>query len=159
MLCTSTLCGFGLSKLRKSQPKMPMHANPPVCISSLAFHPVPSLLAPANMPAYLSTKPTSQALGKPFTLWTSFVRFYEQLSSLSFPPMLAPAKPPPPSEKWNILTKPSTLTKIMSQALGKPFTLWTSFARFYERHGSLDNARVVFEKATAVEFKYVDVLA
>ena len=45
------------------------------------------------------------------------------------------------------------------QAIGKPFTLWTAFARFYEKHNSLDNARVIFEKATAVPFKYVDDLA
>lgn len=45
------------------------------------------------------------------------------------------------------------------QAIGKPFTLWTAFARFYERHNSLENARVIFDKATAVPFKYVDDLA
>jgi pre-mRNA-splicing factor SYF1 len=45
------------------------------------------------------------------------------------------------------------------QAIGKPFTLWTAFARFYERHNSLDNARVIFDKATAVPFKYLDDLA
>ena len=27
-------------------------------------------------------------------------------------------------------------------------TLWTAFARFYERHKDLENARVIFEKAT-----------
>ena len=43
--------------------------------------------------------------------------------------------------------------------MGKLFTLWTAFARFYEKHNSLDNARVIFEKATAVPFKYVDDLA
>ena len=45
------------------------------------------------------------------------------------------------------------------QAIGKPFTLWCAFARFYERHNSLDNARIIFDKATAVAFKYVDDLA
>jgi len=45
------------------------------------------------------------------------------------------------------------------QAIGKPFTLWTSFAKFYERHNHLANARLIFEKATAVPFKYVDDLA
>lgn len=45
------------------------------------------------------------------------------------------------------------------QAIGKPFTLWCAFARFYERHNSIDNARIIFDKATAVAFKYVDDLA
>ena len=36
------------------------------------------------------------------------------------------------------------------QAVGKLHSLWTSFAKFYERHGDLPNARVVFEKATEV---------
>ena len=45
------------------------------------------------------------------------------------------------------------------QAIGKPFTLWTSFARFYERNGSIENARIIFERATSAEFKYVDDLA
>ncbi len=35
-----------------------------------------------------------------------------------------------------------------AQATGKVHTLWSAFARFYERHGDLDNARVIFEKAT-----------
>ena len=38
--------------------------------------------------------------------------------------------------------------KLSLQATGKVHTLWTAFARFYERHGDLDNARVIFEKAT-----------
>ena len=37
-----------------------------------------------------------------------------------------------------------------AQAIGKLFTLWTAFARFYERHGDIDNARVIFDKATQV---------
>ena len=34
--------------------------------------------------------------------------------------------------------------------MGKLHSLWTAFAKFYERHGDLPNARVVFEKATEV---------
>lgn len=45
------------------------------------------------------------------------------------------------------------------QATGKPHLLWISFARFYERHGDLDNARVIFQKASEVNFKSVDALA
>ncbi len=29
-------------------------------------------------------------------------------------------------------------------------TLWVAFAKFYEEHGDLDNARVIFDKATQV---------
>lgn len=47
----------------------------------------------------------------------------------------------------------------MMQAIGKPFTLWTSFARFYEKNNSIGNARTIFEQATLAEFKYVDDLA
>ena len=36
------------------------------------------------------------------------------------------------------------------QAIGKLYTLWTAFARFYERHGDIDNARIIFDKATQV---------
>ncbi|KAK9815714.1 hypothetical protein WJX72_008451 [[Myrmecia] bisecta] len=45
------------------------------------------------------------------------------------------------------------------KAVGKLHTLWTAFARFYERHEDIANARVIFEKATQVAFKYVDDLA
>ena len=37
-----------------------------------------------------------------------------------------------------------------NQAVGKPHTLWCAFAHFYERHGDIDNARAVFDKATQV---------
>jgi pre-mRNA-splicing factor SYF1 len=37
-----------------------------------------------------------------------------------------------------------------NQAVGKPHTLWCAFAHFYERHGDIDNARTVFDKATQV---------
>ncbi|GMH40581.1 hypothetical protein BSKO_08485 [Bryopsis sp. KO-2023] len=45
------------------------------------------------------------------------------------------------------------------KAVGKPHTLWCAFAKFYERHGDVQNARVIFEKAIQVAFKYVDDLA
>ncbi|KAG1676470.1 hypothetical protein FOA52_002290 [Chlamydomonas sp. UWO 241] len=45
------------------------------------------------------------------------------------------------------------------KALGKPHSLWCAFAKFYERHGDVPNARIVFEKATQATFKYVDDLA
>lgn len=45
------------------------------------------------------------------------------------------------------------------KAIGKPHTLWAAFAKFYERHGDLSNARVVFEKGRQVAYRYVDDLA
>lgn len=50
-------------------------------------------------------------------------------------------------------------SKPSPQATGKPFTLWLAFAKVYETHGDLDNARVIFEKATAAQHKYLDDLA
>ncbi|CAL8465590.1 g5126 [Coccomyxa elongata] len=59
-----------------------------------------------------------------------------------------------------ILTYTEAVTTVdVHKAIGKVYTLWTGFARFYERHGDLENARVIFDKATQVEFKYVDDLA
>jgi hypothetical protein len=36
------------------------------------------------------------------------------------------------------------------QAVGKPHTLWIAFATFYEKHGDIANARVIFDKASQV---------
>lgn len=44
-------------------------------------------------------------------------------------------------------------------AVGKLHTLWVEFAKFYEKNGQVDDARVVFEKATQVEYVKVDELA
>eukprot|EP00192_Tetraselmis_astigmatica_P009541 CAMPEP_0117678744 /NCGR_PEP_ID=MMETSP0804-20121206/17458_1 /TAXON_ID=1074897 /ORGANISM="Tetraselmis astigmatica, Strain CCMP880" /LENGTH=902 /DNA_ID=CAMNT_0005488147 /DNA_START=252 /DNA_END=2960 /DNA_ORIENTATION=+ len=45
------------------------------------------------------------------------------------------------------------------KAVGKPHTLWAAFAKFYEKHGDLKNARIIFEKGCEVRYKYVDDLA
>eukprot|EP00879_Flechtneria_rotunda_P016677 GHRR01017452.1.p1 GENE.GHRR01017452.1~~GHRR01017452.1.p1 ORF type:complete len:759 (+),score=226.66 GHRR01017452.1:413-2689(+) len=45
------------------------------------------------------------------------------------------------------------------KAVGKPNTLWIAFAKFYEKHGDIANARIIFNKAVQVPFKYVDDLA
>ncbi|PSC72105.1 Pre-mRNA-splicing factor SYF1 [Micractinium conductrix] len=45
------------------------------------------------------------------------------------------------------------------KAVGKPHTLWVAFAKLYERHGDLPNARVIFEKAVQARYKFVDDLA
>lgn len=36
------------------------------------------------------------------------------------------------------------------KAIGKPHSLWCAFAKFYERHGDVPNARIIFQKATEV---------
>jgi hypothetical protein len=41
-------------------------------------------------------------------------------------------------------------TVDIAKALGKPHSLWAAFAKFYERHGDLDNARIIFQKAVQV---------
>ncbi|XP_058079869.1 uncharacterized protein LOC131228057 [Magnolia sinica] len=45
------------------------------------------------------------------------------------------------------------------KAVGKPHTLWVAFARLYENHKDVANARVIFEKAVQVGYKTVDNLA
>ncbi len=45
------------------------------------------------------------------------------------------------------------------QAVGKPNTLWIEFAKFYENHDQIAEARIIFDKATKVEFRTVDDLA
>lgn len=44
-------------------------------------------------------------------------------------------------------------------AVGKLHTLWVEFAKFYESNDQLEDARVVFEKGTQVEYVKVDELA
>uniref|UniRef100_A0ABM5FM17 Pre-mRNA-splicing factor SYF1 n=1 Tax=Pogona vitticeps TaxID=103695 RepID=A0ABM5FM17_9SAUR len=45
------------------------------------------------------------------------------------------------------------------KATGKTHTLWVSFAKFYEANGQIEDARIIFEKATKVNYKQVDELA
>nr|XP_025677479.1 pre-mRNA-splicing factor SYF1 isoform X2 [Arachis hypogaea] len=45
------------------------------------------------------------------------------------------------------------------KAVGKPHTLWVAFAKLYEHHKDLANARVIFDKAVQVNYKTVDNLA
>lgn len=44
-------------------------------------------------------------------------------------------------------------------AVGKLHTLWVEFAKFYETNGQIEDARLIFEKATQVEFVKVEDLA
>ncbi|KAL4562260.1 hypothetical protein LXL04_034458 [Taraxacum kok-saghyz] len=45
------------------------------------------------------------------------------------------------------------------KAVGKPHTLWVAFAKLYESHKDVGNARVIFDKAVQVNYKAVDNLA
>lgn len=45
------------------------------------------------------------------------------------------------------------------KSVGKIHTLWVSFAKFYEEHDQIDDARTIFEKAILVTYKAVDDLA
>nr|XP_043636004.1 pre-mRNA-splicing factor SYF1-like [Erigeron canadensis] len=45
------------------------------------------------------------------------------------------------------------------KAVGNPLSLWVAFAKLYETHEDLANARVIFHKAVQVNYKVVDDLA
>ncbi|KAG6417360.1 hypothetical protein SASPL_119514 [Salvia splendens] len=45
------------------------------------------------------------------------------------------------------------------KAVGKPHTLWVAFAKLYETHGDVSNARAIFDKAVQVDYNAVDHLA
>ncbi|KAK6120790.1 hypothetical protein DH2020_045466 [Rehmannia glutinosa] len=45
------------------------------------------------------------------------------------------------------------------KAVGKPHTLWVAFAKLYESHKDVSNARVIFDKSVQVNYKAVDHLA
>ncbi|CAA0827221.1 Tetratricopeptide repeat (TPR)-like superfamily protein, partial [Striga hermonthica] len=45
------------------------------------------------------------------------------------------------------------------KAVGKPHTLWVAFAKLYEDHKDVSNARVIFDQAVQVNYKSVDHLA
>jgi pre-mRNA-splicing factor SYF1 len=45
------------------------------------------------------------------------------------------------------------------EAVGKLNALWVAFAKFYEDAGQLEDARIIFEKATQVPYLKVDDLA
>lgn len=44
-------------------------------------------------------------------------------------------------------------------AVGKLHTLWVDFAKFYETNGQIEEARLIFEKASQVSYVKVDDLA
>lgn len=63
-----------------------------------------------------------------------------------------------PKEVINTYTE-AVQTVEAKQATGKPHTLWVEFAKFYEKHRQIAEARVIFEKATKVDYRRVDDLA
>ena len=63
-----------------------------------------------------------------------------------------------PKEIINTYTE-AVQTVDAKLASGKPHTLWVEFAKFYEQHGQIAEARVIFDKATKVNYRKVDDLA
>eukprot|EP00440_Ansanella_granifera_P025146 gb/GFBE01027317.1/.p1 GENE.gb/GFBE01027317.1/~~gb/GFBE01027317.1/.p1 ORF type:complete len:948 (+),score=285.40 gb/GFBE01027317.1/:1-2844(+) len=53
----------------------------------------------------------------------------------------------------------AVMTVDPQKAEGRLWTLWAAFAKFYESHDDLENARVIFSKATQVNYRGVDDLA
>ncbi|KAJ4833905.1 hypothetical protein Tsubulata_032939 [Turnera subulata] len=53
----------------------------------------------------------------------------------------------------------AVLTVDPMRAVGQPATLWIAFAKHYEKHHDLGNARVVFQKAVQAQHKTADSLA
>ena len=46
-----------------------------------------------------------------------------------------------------------------AKALGKPHTIWVDFAKYYEEHGDVKNARAIFDRAEQSPFRAADDLA
>ncbi|KAI9561619.1 hypothetical protein GHT06_012579 [Daphnia sinensis] len=63
-----------------------------------------------------------------------------------------------PHEVINTFTE-AVQTVDPKQAIGKVHTLWVDFAKFYEKNNQIEDARIVFEKATQVKYVKVDELA
>lgn len=63
--------------------------------------------------------------------------------------------------------KPRTIMTFMegiktvnpTQVYGKLSSLWLSLARFYENNNDIENARMVYQKSTEVEYRHIDELA
>mmetsp|Transcript_37540 Transcript_37540/g.86680 ORF Transcript_37540/g.86680 Transcript_37540/m.86680 type:complete len:885 (+) Transcript_37540:71-2725(+) len=53
----------------------------------------------------------------------------------------------------------AVMTVDPQKAEGRLWTLWSAFAKFYEAHDDLENARVILEKATQVNYRAVEDLA
>lgn len=62
-----------------------------------------------------------------------------------------------PREIVNTYTE-AVQTVDPKQAVGKLFTLWVNFAKFYETNKQINDSRIIFEKATHVAYLKVDEL-
>ncbi|XP_033643513.1 pre-mRNA-splicing factor SYF1-like [Asterias rubens] len=60
-----------------------------------------------------------------------------------------------PKEIINTYTE-AVQTVDANQATGKLYTLWVEFAKYYEKHGQIPEARLIFEKGTKVSYVKVD---
>ncbi|XP_078486633.1 pre-mRNA-splicing factor SYF1 [Ciona intestinalis] len=63
-----------------------------------------------------------------------------------------------PREIINTYTE-AIQTIDVKKSVGKLYTLWVSFAKFYESNDQIQDARTIFNKATLVQYKAVDDLA
>ena len=63
-----------------------------------------------------------------------------------------------PAKQITVYTE-AVKTVDPKSAVGNPHSLWISFARVYEKHDDLENARIVFDKATEYPYLYLDNLA
>ena len=63
-----------------------------------------------------------------------------------------------PREIVNTYTE-AVQTVDPKQAVGKLYTLWVNFAKFYETNKQINDSRIIFEKATHVAYLKVDDLA
>lgn len=63
-----------------------------------------------------------------------------------------------PKEIINTFTE-AVQTVDPKLATGKLHTIWIEFAKFYEKHNQINEARVIFDKATKVNYRHVDDLA
>nr|CAB3267779.1 pre-mRNA-splicing factor SYF1 [Phallusia mammillata] len=63
-----------------------------------------------------------------------------------------------PREIINTYTEAIQTVDVM-KCVGKMYTLWVAFAKFYEENDQIDDARTIFGKATVVPFKAVDDLS
>ena len=64
-----------------------------------------------------------------------------------------------PNEVINTLITEAVQTVDPKQAVGKLRQLWINFAKFYETNKQIEDARIIFNKATLVPFLKVDDLA
>ena len=63
-----------------------------------------------------------------------------------------------PAKQIRVYTE-AVKTVDPKSAVGNPHSLWIAFAKVYEKHDDLENARIVFDKAAEYPYLYLDNLA